>query len=397
MKTINLTSVAKRADLAPRREPYYVNLRRGCALGFRKMNANSQGTWVARYTESGTNVQTKESFGTFEDRLPSERYEAAKDAAEAWFDHLGAGGTTKVVTVQSACEEYVKHHRSKDQKKGDEIGKRYERWVYPDQTLAPIELRKLTAKTLETWRKRLRDTEVVVNPHAEVEKQVRRARKATTVNRDVAALRAALNYAHGQGIVVSDLAWLNALKAEPGVDAAGQRDLYLDKDQRRAMVAKSSEEFRPFVNALCILPLRPGALAALTVGQLQQKLRVLSIKKDKVKGQRRIALPQSTVDALAESCDGKEATDYLLSRGGKKKWTKDAWKGPIKEAANAAELPAETVAYTLRHSVITDLVVTGLDLLTVAQLSGTSVEMIERHYGHLRPSKSVQALESLSL
>jgi hypothetical protein len=40
--------------------------------------------------------------------------------------------------------------------------------------------------------------------------------------------------------------------------------------------------------------------------------------------------------------------------------------------------------YTMRHSVISDLVHDGLDLLTVAQISGTSVAMIERHYGHLR-------------
>ena len=38
----------------------------------------------------------------------------------------------------------------------------------------------------------------------------------------------------------------------------------------------------------------------------------------------------------------------------------------------------------MRHSVISDLVHDGLDLLTVAQISGTSVAMIERHYGHLR-------------
>ena len=55
------------------------------------------------------------------------------------------------------------------------------------------------------------------------------------------------------------------------------------------------------------------------------------------------------------------------------------------------------MAYTLRHSAITDLVTGGLDLLTVAQLAGTSVAMIERHYGHLRGDHAAQALERLAL
>jgi site-specific recombinase XerD len=51
----------------------------------------------------------------------------------------------------------------------------------------------------------------------------------------------------------------------------------------------------------------------------------------------------------------------------------------------------------MRHSVITDLVTGGLDLLTVALLSGTSVAMIERHYGHLRAEHAAAALATLAL
>ena len=66
-------------------------------------------------------------------------------------------------------------------------------------------------------------------------------------------------------------------------------------------------------------------------------------------------------------------------------------------AAAAADLPAETTAYTMRHSVITDLVADGLDLFTVAALAGTSVAMIERHYGHLQQERARDALAGLAL
>jgi hypothetical protein len=55
-------------------------------------------------------------------------------------------------------------------------------------------------------------------------------------------------------------------------------------------------------------------------------------------------------------------------------------------------LPPETTAYSLRRSVISNLVHDGLDLLTVAQVSGTGVVMIERHYGHLHGDIGASAL-----
>ena len=66
-------------------------------------------------------------------------------------------------------------------------------------------------------------------------------------------------------------------------------------------------------------------------------------------------------------------------------------------AAAKAGLSMTVTAYTIRHSVITDLVTNGLDLLTVAQLSGTSVAMIEKHYGHHRADHAAKALAGLSL
>ena len=47
--------------------------------------------------------------------------------------------------------------------------------------------------------------------------------------------------------------------------------------------------------------------------------------------------------------------------------------------------------------VITDLIQSGLDTLTVAQLSGTSVRMIEKHYGHLTRDHARDALARLRL
>jgi integrase len=87
----------------------------------------------------------------------------------------------------------------------------------------------------------------------------------------------------------------------------------------------------------------------------------------------------------------------MFARSGGREWNKDAWKHPVKDAVRAAKLPSGASAYTLRHSVITDLIRSGLPALTVAQLSGTSVAMVERHYGHLVRSDAEEALASLTI
>ena len=148
---------------------------------------------------------------------------------------------------------------------------------------------------------------------------------------------------------------------------------------------------------LALLPLRPGALAALLAGHYDRRLKVLKIGTDKNGKDRKIKLPDVTAELFDEASKDKLFTAPLLSRADGKAWNKDAWKWPVKAAAEAAELPPGTTAYTMRHSVISDLVHDGLDLLTVAQISGTSVAMIERHYGHLRSDVAAGALARLAL
>lgn len=392
--TFTLNTVAARAKLKPRNAPYYTKLAKGSFLGYRKLAGESTGTWTARYREDDTDQQHWCSLGAFDHLSPSERFAAAKDAAEAWCKHLGMGGAPEIVSVKAACEEYVAHVRSmKGHKAADDIAARFDRWVYSNTALARIELPKLGRSTIEKWRKGLAEKPVRVNH--DVENPVTRPRAPSSINRDMTALRAALNRAHDLGHVTSDLAWRQALK--PIQKANGRRDLYLDIGQRRTLLNSAEEDIRHFMQGMALVPLRPGALAVLTVAHFNKRLGVLTVGKDKAGKDRRIALPETTAAFFAEMTKDKLPGAPLLSRANGKPWDKDSWKKPIKAAAEAAELPAEVTAYTLRHSVITDLVTGGLDMFTTAQLSGTSVEMIESHYGHLKETVATPALAALAL
>jgi hypothetical protein len=134
----------------------------------------------------------------------------AKKAAEAWFEHMGRGGNGDAVNVRQACEKYVAHVRaSRGEAKANHLYARLNRWVYGDK-IAEIELPKLSRRHIGAWRHRLANAMVVVNPHSDQLKT--RDRAASSVNRDMTPLRAALNFAHDNGDVTSDVAWRVALR-----------------------------------------------------------------------------------------------------------------------------------------------------------------------------------------
>ena len=145
------------------------------------------------------------------------------------------------------------------------------------------------------------------------------------------------------------------------------------------------------------MPLRPGALSALTAGDFDKRTSELTIGRDKTGKPRRIQLPKEAAKLLAAQAKNKLPSAPLFMRANGKGWDKDSWKRPISAAVAAAGLHGDATAYTLRHSTITDLVSAGLPLLTIAQISGTSAEMIERHYGHLASDAAVKALGQLAL
>lgn len=389
-----IDTVESRGKLKPRPAPYWHKLSSGCHVGFRKMTPTSEGTWIAQAYDGATRKQTRRSLGAFDGLPAHQRYDAAKKSAEAWFAHVGMGGSTDVVTVRQACAQYVAHVKSgRGDGPADDIEARFTRWVYSEAKFASIPLPKLTRKHVEAWRGKLVKAPVLVNPHAKKPKT--RERAPGSVNRDMTALRAALNHAHDEGGVTTNMAWRVALR--PIENADGQRDAYLDRQQRTDLIDSAKADVGAFLRAMSLVPLRPGALAALTAASFDKRLGVLTIGKDKAGRDRKIKLPSQTAAFFAQRAKDKLPTASLLVRADGKTWDKDAWKKPVKSAAKVAGLPDTVTAYAMRHSAITDLVTAGLDLLTVAQLSGTSVAMIERHYGHLRADHAAAALATLAL
>ncbi len=388
MSTIN--TVKSRDSLKPRHAPYWQQIRRGCFVGFRKVSTTSTGAWVARFRDEDGKQHVR-SLGAFEEFPPNERFDRAIDAADEWFRHMGEGGSSKGETVSDACKSYL---RSISESTRKDAEGRFNRWVFSDPKFANIELLKLRHSDMRAWRKKLESTPAIRQNKSSLEPP--KPRSASSINRDMNTLRAALNLALSDKLVASDGAWKTALK--PLENADRRRNVYLDVQQRKQLIEHAQKDLQPFLRALCSVPLRPGAVAALTVADFQHQTAELTIGKDKTGQTRRIKLPPVTAAFFAQACKDKTPAAPLFSRADGKAWDKDSWKYPLKDAVRAADLPEAATAYALRHSTITDLLsLHGLDTLSVATLAGTSLAMIEKHYGHLIREHAALALGKLAL
>jgi len=370
-----LNRVDQRSRLPIRRDPYWQRITTGQYLGFRRISRDTPGTWLARFYD-GRRYHSH-PLGDFSNLPEKDRFDSAMAAALPWFRHKSAGGLSGDLTVISACATYVdylKIERSADAAR-DAKG-RFKRLI-DSSPLGSVKLGKLTPRHIAEWKK------------VYLESQCAKA----SFNRNATALRAALNLAHQRQEVLSDFAWREELR--PLKNATRRRKQYLSPAERRALIESAAAEVRPFLKALTLIPVRPGDIAKLRVGDLDLSARTLRIPAGKT-GARDIPLSSKALAHFSGCARGKHPSAWLVGRSHGGPWSRFAWRDQIREAVKIAKLPRTTVAYTLRHSTITDLVTDGLDLFTVAQISGTSIAMIEAHYGHLQQEHARAALERLS-
>lgn len=384
-KQRSITSIERadrRAELVPRRQPHWKAVKSGQFIGYRYMTRGRPGSWLARMWLDGERKYAQSSLGDFADKPEGERYDAAVEKAAPFFAHHAAGGSTEVITVKQAGERYVAKKRAEEGDKAADYAEAHiRRAIDEDQQIAGVLLPKLTESQCMAWRTRLLE-------------KAGGAEHASSFNRTLVAPRAALNLAFEDRKVTSR-PWRRALKRLENKYSDGKpRELYLDRAERERFVEACSEEVRPFVAALAQMPMRCGEMAALQVSMVNVRERCLKLPPAKTKS-RIVPLGNSALVFFQQQAAGKQPDDWLFSRADGSQWDVDGWGRPIRAAVKSAKLPTAACLYTLRHSTITDLIVGGCDLMTVSKISGTSIAMIQKTYGHLVPEHARDHLERL--
>lgn len=114
-------------------------------------------------------------------------------------------------------------------------------------------------------------------------------------------------------------------------------------------------------------------------------------------GTRSIPLTAAAIEVFGEILKDKLPNAWLLTRDDGKPWAHSDWDEDVKEAAAKAELPSGTCLYTLRHSFITQALLDSVSTLEVSRIVGTSLVMIEKHYGHLVQDSARERLAKVQI
>jgi len=283
-------------------------------------------------------------------------------------------------TVTDACRDYVTA-LEKDGRKdaADSTRRRFERCLYGDK-LGKVRLKDLHQDHIEAWRERISNGTLSPLPPKRGRPPVPKPLAKSSINRLRTMLVAALNHAVARRKVSPDVAFEWA-SVKPLKDAEQRRGLYLEREQRRALLEAAEGPVRDLIECVALTGCRPGDPSLCLRSDYDGATG--SVRFHSKNHDRKIPLSPAATELFDRLAKDKLPKAHLFTQDGKKAWRADAWRRPVRDAAARAGLPEGVTLYTLRHCWITDAIVGGMDLLTVAKLAGTSLAMIEKHYGHL--------------
>ena len=371
VKTVmDLSRKSARDRLPRRRAPYWQGLGTGRRLGFRR-GAKSD-TWLAWFRKKGGSEQ-QYFLGEGLD------FDAAKDRAEDWFAQLEntAARVVKRASIRAALETYLadlrRHGRGEA---ADAADWRFRKYVWSDP-LAVIELEKATRDDFEEWRDRQRP-----------------GRTARTVDRQVRSVKAGLNRALELGHVGNPAAWkLKALQDD--IDDSGETAVFLPPQQREALIAAAEAPIGIFLRGMELTGGRPHEIANAKVSDFDGQTLRLAHRKGKPPKLRvrHVVLGSDGVDFFKRHAHERLSGSYIFTEDGERQWRRHMWARKVRGAIAAhnkaaAEhdppkepIPVEASAYSFRHARISELLqIYGVDPLTVAAQTGTSLAMIEKAY-----------------
>jgi integrase len=388
-----MESRSARLGLAVRGEPYWVVLEKGRSLGYRK--GKKVGEWVGRYYDPLMKPTKRyQPLGSADDFADADGvlvldYTQAQAAARKWFGEVYAsetGKTVGVVTVGQAMKEYQEDRKRAGAKTAERMGWDINAHILPE--FESVALERMTKARIDIWMgkvstsgKRIKGV-AQAPPETDREKTSRRA----TANRLLKTLKAALNLAalnHG----IKDRPWEFAM-ALPSASQARIR--FLSVSEEAALIdACGSEDFRRLIQGALACGAREGELLRLQVRDFDQERGHIWIEPGKTKKGRHVIVDGPDIDVFRGWCEGRQPEDLLFPRvyrhGMKTEgtvWNKMVILRGLAAACEKAGVE-RLVFHELRHTYASKLLNRGVPLVFVAAQIGDTVQMVEKHYGHL--------------
>jgi integrase len=297
----------------------------------------------------------------------------------AWCDRQETGVNKKYVVADCLADYYKA--QALDRSPSSAAATQARLTHHATDALLNTEVRKLTTRQLTAWR-----DSMVATGDAET---VRKSKDSA--NRTWSMMRAALNRAYKLDITESDKAWK---KVTPFKQVSKARDLFLTDAQVTDLLAHTRGAFHAITKAAIFTGARYGELTAAKVSDLKADG---ILKLDGKTGARDVSLSHVAEAFFKQQAKSKLPDAPLLMSPDGEHWRAGQQRAPMISAVRAAKLPSETVFYSLRHYYISKAVLSGMSLLLIAQNCGTSVQMIQDHYGKFQPDDKRALMDLVEL
>ena len=213
-----------------------------------------------------------------------------------------------------------------------------------------------------------------------------------SANRILSQAKAALNLAFRNGQVNSDTAW-KRVEAFPAVGVA--RTLFLTDKQVKALLAKADGQMKNLIKAAILTGARYGELGNALVRDFDKARHTLRLNGKT--GERITYLSDDATRFFKELSKNRLPDAWLLVKDDGNPWGTSHHSRDFRALVQEAKLPKDTVFYSLRHYHISKALLAGMPAQVIAENCGTSVRMIEKHYGKFMPKDRRAMLNQVAL
>jgi len=377
---VKIETQGQRNKLTVRDAPYWVRVNKGRFIGFR--NGVKKHTWLARMVVDGSF-----SFTTFPNSDEWD-YEVAREAADKWFRTLAIieeeARNMSLLDVINHYENSMSVEKTARYAKENADRVRKHLSDHFKKTL----LHRITTSQVKNFRNGM------VAKSGDDE-EVRKSK--VTANRTLNILKAALNLAYKDNLIDSKRAWETV---EPFTGVSEARKLFLTKKQLNAFLDTTEGEFYNLCKALALTGNRVGSLTGALVRDFHPAegyIRLQSKKGDGAVKNWNCYLRDDALELFKEMSQSKLPNANLFTDDSGEPWQKNGYRRQMLDAKRVAKMPADFDLYAFRHYFISQCLEGGKQPQLIAENVGTSVRMIELHYGKTRGETRRAVMNSVDL
>jgi integrase len=191
------------------------------------------------------------------------------------------------------------------------------------------------------------------------------------------------------------------------VEDDGETAVFLTMEHRKALIDAAQPPCAAFLRGLEVTGARPKEIAAANASDFDGNTLRLAHRKGRPPRLRvrHVVLSTDGIEFFKEHTAGKLPEAPIFTEDGERAWRRHIWAREIRvaiakvneRARGKARIPAGASAYSFRHARISELLqMHGVDPLTVAHQTGTSLAMIEKAYLRFIPEALREKLLSAS-